>query len=372
MKPINVSLGARSYKIHVAPLGNNFPAELRKLKIKSPRIFYVTTRALEQQGHVARLVKILSTAGFNVSGMALPNGEASKNLRTMEKLFRACVNARLDRASTIIGFGGGVVTDMAGFLAATYMRGISFVSIPTTLLGMVDAAIGGKTGVDLAEGKNLVGAFWQPKLVWIDPALLKTLPEKEWRTGFAEIIKYGVIGSEPFFNWLESRVRKNSHIQRWPARDVENAIAASAQMKARVVSADERETPLGGGREILNFGHTTGHALEAAFGFSGLTHGQAISIGMAVAGRIAINMNLGWQALDHDRMVKLLGMYGLPTAFPRLTKSQKKKFWTSIYADKKNVDGRLRFVLPARLGRVIVQSGIPAEVVEESIRELTI
>jgi 3-dehydroquinate synthase len=290
----------------------------------------------------------------------------------MEKLYSACVNARLDRASTIIGIGGGVVTDMAGFLAATYMRGISFVSIPTTLLGMVDAAIGGKTGVDLAEGKNLVGAFWQPKLVWIDPSILKTLPEKEWRTGFAEIIKYGVIGSAPFFNWLAAQIKKNRNVTRWAPRDIERAIAVSAQMKARVVSGDERETPLGGGREILNFGHTTGHALEAALGFTGLTHGQAISIGMAAAGRVAIDLNLGWQALDHDRMVKLLRAYGLPTAFPRLSAAQNKKFWAAIAADKKNIGGGLRFVLPIRLGRVIVQSGIPPALLEDSLRELTI
>jgi 3-dehydroquinate synthase len=200
-----------------------------------------------------------------------------------------------------------------------------------------------------------VGAFWQPRLVWIDPETLKTLPEREWRTGFAEVIKYGVIKNRSFFEWLEKKVLAEPNFSKWAIKDVLKAIYISAQTKASVVSADERETPLKGGREILNLGHTSGHALEAAFGYRQLSHGEAISIGMVLAGRLAIRHKM-WSAREQLRLMRILRQSGLPIELPRLSPKQRSVFWSALLKDKKNVNGQLRFVLPVRLGIATVAS----------------
>lgn len=362
MKPIRVHLKERSYDICFGAMDKQFALRLKKTLGHMSGVLIVSSEAVAKAGHVRRLEKHLSRHGLAGQTVVLPNGERHKNLGTVAELYRAGFEAGLDRRSVVIALGGGVITDLAGFFAATYMRGISFVSIPSTLLGMVDAAIGGKTGVDVPEGKNLVGSFWQPRLVWLDPDILRTLPMREWRTGFAEVIKYGVIKSRPFFEWLETRVRRKPEVSAWPQADIAKMIETSARIKALVVSGDEREKPLKGGREILNFGHTAGHALEAAAGFSSVSHGEAISIGMAMAGRLALARGL-WSVNEQLQLLSLLEAVGLPIHFPKLSKSQRKMFWSALQKDKKHVFGRLRFVLPRRIGSVAVQSGISLSLV---------
>ncbi len=354
MKPVRVALGERSYSICFGPLKSGFVPRFKKLFPNQPSVLIVTSKAVAQAGHARALERALKDHVRSGHTVAIPNGEQHKNLNTMDLLYKEGFEAGLDRKSVVIGLGGGVITDMAGFLAATYMRGVPFVSIPTTVLGMVDAAIGGKTGVDVPEGKNLVGAFWQPKIVWIDPSVLKTLPEREWRTGFAEVIKYGVIKDRPFFEWIEKKIRENPRFQNWPPEDINKALYVSAQIKARVVSGDERETPLKGGREILNFGHTAGHALEAATGYGALSHGEAISIGMVLAGRLALEEGL-WSNHEQARLIRVFQMARLPVRFPKLSKMQEKLFWAALLKDKKNVAGKLRFVLPVKIGSVTVK-----------------
>lgn len=354
MKPIRVHLKERSYDICFGSLKKDFPQAFSRLFPHKPNVLIVSSRAVAKAGHVRALERSLKGKVQSGHTVAIPNGEEYKNLGTMDLLYKEGFAAGLDRKSVVIGLGGGVITDMAGFLAATYMRGIPFVSVPSTLLGMVDASIGGKTGVDVPEGKNLVGAFWQPQLVWIDPSLLQTLPEREWRTGFAEVIKYGVIKNRPFFDWLEIGLKKTPHLPKWSSKDIEKALYVSAQTKAAVVSGDERETPLKGGREILNFGHTTGHALEAALGYGSISHGEAISIGMVVAGRLAMESGL-WSNHEQSRLIHLFQLAGLPIRFPRLTSEQSKQFWAALTKDKKNISGVIRFVLPKKIGQATVQ-----------------
>jgi 3-dehydroquinate synthase len=357
MKRVRVPLGSHSYDISFGPVKSGLSSSLRRLGFAGRRALLVTAAPIARAGHSRAVLAALKKAGIRTTVALVPDGEVNKTIGSLTRLYRSGAEAGLDRKSLVVAVGGGVITDMAGFFAATYMRGVSFVSVPTTLLGMVDAAIGGKTGVDTPDGKNLVGAFWQPRLVWIDTGLLRTLSKRDWRTGFAEVAKYGVIANEPFFRWLVAKIQERPSMARWRPADVDVAVRTSAASKARIVVRDERETPLAGGREILNFGHTAGHALEAATGFRRFSHGEAISVGMAVAGELAVALGR-WRRVEHTRMLKLLTAAGLPVRFPRLSTSQKKAFWSALRKDKKNVDARLRFVLPRKIGRVEVRSGI--------------
>jgi 3-dehydroquinate synthase len=369
MKKVRVSLKERSYDIAFGQLNSSFTSALKKAGLRPGPLALVTTAAVKKAGHAARVTRLLKSAGFRPTVIAIPNGEKHKTLETLNGLYRAAVKSGLDRRSSVVALGGGVVTDLAGFLAATYMRGVPLVSVPTTLLAMVDAAIGGKTGVDLPEGKNLVGAFWQPKLVWIDPSVLSTLPRREWNTGFAEIVKYGVIKDRAFFDWLEKSVRANARVETWRTSDLMRAIHTSVAIKAAVVSADERETPLGGGREILNFGHTVGHALEAATAYNALSHGEAISVGMIAAGLLAIERKQ-WSTDEQLRLLLLLESLSLPTRVPARLRVRKDAFWSALRSDKKNIGGTLRFVLPKKMGRVEVRSGIAASSVATVLKKI--
>ncbi len=367
MKSIRVSLADRSYDISFGKIGSALASAIKKTGLKPSRALIVTSQGVARAGHANAVKRALSRAGIQSLVVAIPNGEKHKNLKTLAVLYAQTVRAGLDRRSVVVGVGGGVVTDLAGFLAATYMRGVPFISVPTTLLGMVDAAIGGKTGVDLPEGKNLVGAFWQPKLVWIDTAVLNTLPAREWSTGFAEIVKYGVIKDRSFFFWLEKKIQQNARPETWAPADVLRAVQVSAAIKAKVVSGDEREKPLGGGREILNFGHTIGHALEASTSYNALSHGEAISIGMAAVGFLVMD-KAGWKIDEQLRLMSTFDALDLPTRIH--VKVDTKRFWSALRADKKNIGGNLRFILPKAIGRVDVKSGIPASDVARVLRKM--
>ncbi|MFA6567165.1 MAG: 3-dehydroquinate synthase [Victivallales bacterium] len=310
----------------------------------------------------ARFLEILGIAGADAKLAVFKAGEASKNIRTYESLLSKACKSGLDRSSVIIALGGGVVGDVAGFVAATYMRGIAFIQVPTTLLAMVDSSVGGKTGIDLPEGKNLVGAFWQPRLVVVDPAVLMTLPKREVRCGLAEVVKYGVIMDEKFFSFLE----KNLHgIKNMEMDAYAKIIARCCELKAEVVCADELETK--GLRAILNYGHTFGHAVETVTGYEKYAHGEAVSIGMCIAANLAISIN-EFAPVMAERQLNLLKGLGLPTALGREMKPA--QIYKAMFKDKKTEKGKLRLVLPDRIGKVSLVKGADGGSVLEAIRSV--
>jgi len=351
---VTVGLGERSYPIVIQPgllplVGQNIAAR------KIAKRFGIIS-----DDHVAALyggtvVQSLADAGVEAELITFPRGEASKNLQTIATLASELAGRGFDRGDGLIALGGGVSGDMAGFLASIYMRGIPFVQIPTTLLSQVDSSVGGKTGVDIPQGKNLVGTFYQPQAVYIDPDVLKTLPEEEILGGLAEVIKYGVIWDSDFFDFLD---RQRENILALKETAIIPLIARCCEIKAQVVEQDERE---GGLRRILNFGHTIGHAVEAASDFS-LIHGLAIGIGMRAAADLAVLVG-HLTAGEAGRIRRLLEEYGLPVIIPStLDRTVIKQF---LQSDKKTIGGRVFFVLPEAIGRVRVTDEVDKAHIDE-------
>lgn len=287
--------------------------------------------------------------GLDAPVLMLPDGEAGKRFEHVEQLAEQMVEEGADRTSVVVAVGGGIVNDMAGFLAAIFMRGIRVIQVPTTLLAQVDAAIGGKTGVNLRSGKNLIGAFHQPAAVLIDPEVLATLPEREYRAGLYEVIKYGVIQSPGLFETLANR---RADVLRQTAGVVDDIVAESVRIKCEVVSADERESDL---RRILNFGHTVGHALEAETQYSRFLHGEAVAIGMKAAIHLAARLDL-LRAEVCDRILRVVDAYG---PVPALDGISPERLLTRLVSDKKTVQGKVHFVLPDRIGHTVIRSGVP-------------
>jgi 3-dehydroquinate synthase len=300
----------------------------------------------------------LQAAGFDANILVLEAGEDQKTPATVGLIHDAAFARKLERGSLIVALGGGVVGDMAGFAAATWLRGIAVVQVPTTLLAMVDAAIGGKTGVNHPGGKNLIGAFHQPRLVLIDPAVLATLPVREFRAGMAEVIKYGVINDAPLFADLEAAAARDpeaglaSEAAVGPAL-LQTLLERSADAKARVVAADERE---GGLRAILNYGHTLGHVVETLCGYGTYLHGEAVGLGMLAAGQIACAMGL-WSPQEQERQRALIRAAGLPLTMPAL---DEEAVLSCLQGDKKVRDGKVRFVLPTAIGAVEIRDDVEA------------
>ncbi|OGR84757.1 MAG: 3-dehydroquinate synthase [Elusimicrobia bacterium RIFCSPLOWO2_01_FULL_54_10] len=337
MKAIPVRLKRAPYSIAI---GSDFgPLGAAVSKFAPSKTALIVTHPGLRTRFGSAVQKSLSRAGIRSQFCLIPESEKSKSLKTVEVIYRACVAARLDRGSCMIALGGGVVGDIAGFAAATYLRGISLIQAPTTLLAMVDSSIGGKTGVDLKEAKNYAGAFHQPRLVWINMATLKTLPIREIVNGMAEVIKYGVIADSKLFAALEA------------SAPLSRIIPVCAAIKARVVAADETETR--GLREILNFGHTWGHAFETFGNYRAYSHGQAVSIGMCAAGWMARRLGL-WKSGDQARMGILLAGSGLPIKLSR--RVPEKALFEILLRDKKVRQSKPRFVLPVRIGKVIVKN----------------
>lgn len=307
------------------------------------------------------LQRSLSLAGLRVPRIDIPEGEQSKTLETATRVYRAAVAHRLDRRSFFIALGGGVVGDVAGFAAATFLRGVDFVQVPTTLLAQVDAAVGGKVGVNLDEGKNLVGAFHQPRLVIADVATLQSLPQRELAAGLAEVIKYGMTSDPHLLDFLEDRMEK---VAAGDEAALMRIVARSCEMKAAVVAQDERETL--GVREVLNFGHTIGHALEAVGGFSSLLHGEAVAIGMMGAALLSARLT-GLPMADVERLAALLQRAGLPLAPPPVDDDH---VLTVMRRDKKVLADKLRFVLLERPGRWVVRDDVSDQIVLEALQEL--
>ncbi|WP_035991268.1 3-dehydroquinate synthase [Leptolyngbya sp. KIOST-1] len=301
-----------------------------------------------------RALAALTQAGYTVETCLLPAGERYKTLSSIQKIYDAALGFHLERKSAMVALGGGVIGDMTGFAAATWLRGVAVVQVPTSLLAMVDASIGGKTGVNHPQGKNLIGAFHQPRLVVIDPTVLKTLPPREFRAGMAEVIKYGVIWDKDLFETLEAAPRLDQY--RYLGEDLLHTILTrSCQAKAEVVSQDEKEAGL---RAILNYGHTIGHAVESLMHYRGVNHGEAVAIGMVAVGKIATALNY-WTAAAETRQLQLIEKAGLPTQIPAQLKAE--DILALLQGDKKVEDGQVRFVIPQGLGAAVVTGDITRE-----------
>jgi len=310
-----------------------------------------------------RAIAALELVGYEVASCTLPAGERYKTLKSVQKLYDVALENRLERSSTIIALGGGVIGDMAGFAAATWLRGINVVQVPTSLLAMVDSAIGGKTGVNHPQGKNLIGAFHQPRFVLIDPSVLKTLPPREFRGGMAEVIKYGIIWDTELFAKLE-QAKRLDQLRYMDEELLGIILSRSCQAKADVVSKDEKESGL---RAILNYGHTIGHAVESLTGYKLVTHGEAVAIGMVAAGQIAVQLQM-WKPADAERQDALIQKAGLPTQLPSGIDIE--AIVDALQTDKKVQAGKVRFVLPTQVGNAIVTDQVPADVIRQVLRQM--
>ena len=339
MQLLRVNLGPRSYDLAIGTGTEvTFPTFVRDRLAHSARALVVCDE--NTRTHADRLAERLGVGSVAV----VPAGEGSKSLAGAADLYSRLAEIAADRKTPVLAIGGGVVGDLAGFVAATYNRGLPLLMVPTTLLAMVDSAVGGKVGINLPEGKNLVGAFHQPVGVWIDTALLDTLPDREYRSGLAEVVKYGVILDSKFFDWLEANA--DSVVKRDPVA-MRHIVTRSCSLKAEVVERDEREET--GLRMALNYGHTFAHAFESVGGYGTWLHGEAVAAGMICASRLAVLRGL----IRPDATVRqrtLLTQFGLPTA--PLTAWSADALLDAMRRDKKAAAGQLRFILPVRLGEV--------------------
>lgn len=339
---LQVALAERAYPIHI---GANLldDSELIQSHLKSKQVAIVSNTTVAPL-YLNRVAKPLRDAGFAVVEIILPDGEKYKNSEMLQSIYDALIEARCERHATVIALGGGVVGDMAGYAAATYLRGVPFIQIPTTLLSQVDSSVGGKTGINHPRGKNMIGAFYQPQLVLIDINTLNTLPRRELSAGVAEVIKYGLIRDEPFFEWLEQNMAK---LMALDEAAVTQAVYRSCQNKAEVVAADEREA---GERALLNLGHTFGHAIENAMGYGVWLHGEAVAAGTVMAAKLSESM--GWlSANDVNRINAIFGQAQLAQSAPALGVEM---YLDLMGLDKKVQDGKIRLVLQQAIGKSVI------------------
>ena len=356
MKTVTVGLGERSYPILIKQgLLDEIGAELQKNPFAKRYGIIADDQVAALFGE--RLLTSLENAGIEAELISFAHGESSKNLTTIAELSSILARKGFDRKDGLLALGGGVTGDIAGFLAACYMRSIPFAQVPTTLLAQVDSSVGGKTGVDIPEGKNLVGAFYQPRAVYIDSQALRSLPASELLNGLAEVIKYGVIYDRDFFKFLEMTL---NDILSLNLQVLEDVIARCCKIKAAIVEADEKESDL---RRILNYGHTIGHAVEAVSGYS-LAHGMAVAMGMVAAAELAVLKGI----LDHrekDRLQNLIEKFGLPVKIP--AEYDRTKIRQYLLIDKKTIAGKPFFVLPTKIGRVIITDDVGDELLAKVI-----
>ena len=361
MPTVHVSLAHRSYDIVIdhGLLAETSTRCRQWCGLDTPGSALIVTDAHLADSHAATVAVGFETDGWLVGRHVLEPGELSKSFAVAQSMFDSLVALPADRSTLVVAVGGGVVGDAAGFVAATYARGIRFVQVPTTLLAQVDSSVGGKVAVNHPQAKNLIGAFHQPAGVLIDTATLETLPERDYRSGLAEVVKYGVILDEEFFDYLEQ------HVTELATRDpgvLAHVVARSCELKAEVVGQDERETT--GLRAVLNYGHTFAHAYEALAGYGELLHGEAVSIGMIQESRLAERLGR-IDSQTTDRQIGLLEQLGLPVAAP--TEHSSDEMLGRMRLDKKTTGGQLRFVLPSRMGHVELVDAIPEELVRELI-----
>jgi 3-dehydroquinate synthase len=358
MISVPVSTSSRSYEVLIGSGLLARAGECLDKILENRRVFVVTVPPVRRRWAKA-LLKSLAASGIEAAVLEMPDGERSKRLSTLEKLAEKLVKHGADRGVTLIALGGGVVGDVTGFLASIYMRGVDVIQVPTTVLAQVDAAIGGKTGVNLTSGKNLLGTFHQPRVVLVDPHMLETLPSREYRAGLYESLKCGIIGDPGLFRLFEDRRREI--LDRDPFV-VEKVIADSVRLKASVVSADERE---GGLRQVLNLGHTIGHALEAETRYTQLLHGEAVAWGMIAATHVALSTG----KLDSVTAGRISNAV---LGFGRLPRMQWKtrSILRRLRSDKKTRHGVVHFILPREIGKVEITTDVPAEVVHAAVDEI--
>jgi len=353
MQTVEVKLGARSYSIHIGA-GLIGRADLILPHLAQKRVAIVTNDVVGPL-YLERLRRTLADAGVSSLAITLPDGEANKNWDSMARILDAMLRERCERKTTVIALGGGVVGDMAGFAAAIYQRGVPFIQVPTTLLAQVDSSVGGKTGINHPLGKNMIGAFHQPKLVLADTAVLRTLPRRELSAGIAEVVKHGLILDARFFAWLEENMEG---LAAGDQDALTHAVRRSCEIKAEVVAGDERETAA---RALLNLGHTFGHAIEAGLSYGTWLHGEAVAAGMVLAARLSQRMGLIGQE-DVDRTVRLLARAQLPVRHPALGAD---RYLDLMGLDKKVEGGKLRLILLERIGRAFVTSDFPPQALRE-------
>ena len=355
---IPVRLGQRSYVIAVADSYEALPKRLQALGLPLSGWVISHHGLLERYGR--ELLEPLRQAGWSLETLIIPESERSKSLAVAARLVGGLARRATMRIPVLFAFGGGVVGDVTGFIAAVFRRGVPYIQLPTTLLAQVDSAIGGKVGVDLPEGKNLIGAFYQPQLVYNNTALLSTLPPRQRRSGLGEVIKYGVIADVELFSFLETHLKACLSLEKSAVRLI---VERSCHIKAEVVSRDERETD--DVRAHLNFGHTLGHALETATHYRRWTHGEAIAIGMCAAARLAVRAGFCRQEIL-DRVTHLIRASGLPVLAGNISPSS---VLDAMRYDKKFIHGRPRWVLPVRIGKVVVTETLDERLVREVVAE---
>jgi len=347
LKTIRVSLQSQSYPIWIDNgLLNSLPQLFAPMNQGQNWVIFSQDEIYKKFGK--DLENVLKKNGFNVSFILIPNGEEAKSLIVMEKLFSKLLQFNCDRSSIFLALGGGVVGDLTGFMAAVFMRGVDYIQIPTTLLAMVDSSIGGKTGVNLCEGKNLIGAFWHPKAVVVDPLLLNTLPKREFTSAMGEIIKYGAIMDKKLFMKVVDNL--DNLLNAGKNELISDIIVNCAEIKSKIVEEDEKEY---GKRKILNFGHTIGHALETYLGFKNIRHGEAVSYGMLLASRLSLQFS-ELNERSHELLTDTIARLPLPD----LPKLNNEKILSILSNDKKNKNGKYGFVLLSEIGSAIMKNGV--------------
>jgi 3-dehydroquinate synthase len=354
MESLSVALGRRSYPIHIGT-GLIGSARLYQPHVVGGGGVAIITNEVVAPLYLSKVSEAL--AGARVTEIVLPDGEQTKNWQTLNRVFDALLEARCGRDTLIVALGGGVIGDLAGFAAAVYQRGVAFVQVPTTLLAQVDSSVGGKTAINHALGKNMIGAFHQPRAVISDVATLDTLPDRELRSGLAEVIKHGLALDAALFEWLESDIEK---ILKKDPKALAHAVRRSCELKARIVAADERES---GARALLNFGHTFGHAIEAATGYGTWLHGEAVAAGMVMAAELSALMG-HLKKTEVSRVRDLLKRAGLPVAGPALAPERLVEL---MALDKKAAKGRTRFVVLESIGRAALRAGIDDAAVRRAV-----
>ena len=352
MQTLNVNFGERSYPIHVGSGILSRAGELLAQAGLRGKVAVVTNPTVAQL-YLDPIHKTLNQSGFDALPILVPDGEEHKNFTSLETIYDRLIAARFERKSCVLALGGGVIGDLAGYAAATYLRGVPYVQVPTTLLAQVDSSVGGKTGVNHADGKNLIGAFYQPKLVLIDVAALKTLPRRELVAGLAEVIKYGVIEDPALFALLEDKIEKLVQLD---SELLIQTISTCCAIKARVVEADEREDDY---RAVLNFGHTIGHALEAVTGYTEFLHGEAVGVGMVKAAALSTEQGFCDQQ-TFERVVGLIKQAGLPSEIPGNISLP--GLIQALEVDKKAAGGKIKFVMCEGLGQTRFHWLTPEEI----------
>lgn len=340
MDKLRVNLGENSYDIKITEDFGGFAEAMRQ--INAPKKLLIVTDTNVEKLYADEVRDILINSGYDAAEYAFEAGEENKGMESVLGICNACIEHKMDRKSMIVALGGGVVGDMAGFAAAIYMRGIRFVQVPTTLLSQSDSSVGGKTGIDFADSKNILGAFHQPKMVYMNVNTLKTLPKEQFVSGMGEVIKHGIIQDARFFTYLCENAEK---IKKLDSKTLMYMAKVNCEIKARVVEEDEKES---GKRAILNFGHTIGHAVESAFGFA-KTHGECVGLGMIGASYIALGRGMISDIQLRD-VEKALDMYGFDT---RIQLPDNDTVWEFMQKDKKKLEGKLKFVLPVNIGEVV-------------------